>query len=138
MSLKIHPRTRILARKGPAEEADLLAAQKRFGPLPDEYVAIVREVTELELEFENGRYFRVWGPSGCVEMDEGYAIAAQVPGAIPIGDDGGCQFVYYGQGNKGWGLYCMDYGDIDPDEGVWIAASLEGLLADQDGSKRLP
>jgi hypothetical protein len=138
MPLKLHPRTRVLAVKGPAEQADLRLAEERFGHLPDDYTSIVQEATELELEFENGRYFRVWGPSGCVEMDEGYEIAAQVPGAIPIGDDGGGQFIYYGDGGRGWGLYCMDYGDIDPKEGVWIAVSLEDFLAHQEGSERLP
>ena len=101
-------------------------------------VQLMRLGTEIEISFENGRYLRVWGPTGCLEMDDAYLISAQISGAIPIADDGGGHALYYHHGQAGWGLYCSEFGDLDSGSSVWIAPSLSSLLGDQVGAERLP
>ena len=65
-------------------------------------------------------------------------ISQRIPGAIPIADDGGGNFVYYGRGRNGPGLYCCGYGDIDHVDAIWIAPSLKALLEQQAAFDPLP
>lgn len=138
MGLEFSPKVRVLAQEDPATESDIEKVTSRFPSLPAEYIDIVRHATEIEVEFENGRYLRVWGPSGCLEMDEAYLISAQIAGSIPVGDDGGGHVIYYHKGKSGWGLYCNGYGNLDPDDAVWIAASLDQLLRHYQDPELLP
>ena len=138
MAFDFSPKIKVLAKKGPATEAQIKEISARYPSLPPEYVELTRVATEIEVEFENGRYLRVWGPSGCLEMDEAYMVSAQIIDSIPVGDDGGGHVLYYHNGKAGWGLYCNGYGDLDPDSAVWIAENLEQLLRNHEGPERLP
>ena len=60
----------------------LNAAFTHFESLPQEYVDLVREATEIEVKHHNGQYIRVWGPMGCIEMDEGYGIRQRILDAM--------------------------------------------------------
>lgn len=128
----------VLAKEPPANEAQLSDLRSTYPSLPSEYVELMKVGTEIEVEFENGRYLRVWGPTGCLEMDDAYMISAYIDGAIPVGDDGGGHAIYYHTGQAGWGLYCSEYGDLDPDSSIWIAPTLKALLGDHVGAERLP
>lgn len=118
----------------PKAESDLIASvQERFPNVPDEYIKLVGEVTELELQHANGQYLRIWGPSGCLDQDDGYGISKRIPGAIPIGDDGGGHVILFLHGHHGFGLYHVGYGDIDAEDAIWIAESLNELLTEGKG-----
>ena len=119
---------RLLA-KHPGATAEQIAELKvRFASLPEEYVRLIEEATEIELQHENGQYVRIWGPRGCIEMDEGYEISKRINSAIPIGDDGGGQVIFYMKGKRRDGLYHVGYGNLDADDAVFTAPSLVELL----------
>ncbi|MBX9624137.1 MAG: SMI1/KNR4 family protein [Gemmataceae bacterium] len=66
-------------------------------------------------------------------MDEGYMIRHRIPGAIPIGDDGGGQVIFYAQGRDGFGLYHVGYGNLDIQDAKYIAPSLSDFLSRNKG-----
>ncbi len=123
----------LLAKDSPATNEQVGTLTTYFGSVPKEYVDLVFEATEIELQHRNGQYVRIWGPVACVEMDEGYGIRNRIPGATPIGDDGGCRVIFYANGKQGHGLYCVGYGNLDLDDAIWIAPSLVDLLGNATG-----
>lgn len=119
---------RVLATAPAADPTQIAALQGYFGPVPAEYLETVAEATEIECQHSGGQYIRIWGPDGCIEMDDIYGIRASVPGAFPIGDDGGGHIIFYYEGKRGAGLYHLDYGNLDGEDAVFIAPSLADLL----------
>lgn len=117
----------------PATQEQIDAAARHFGSLPQDFVDLAREATEVEIQHQHGQYVRIWGPLGCVEMDEGYGIRQRIRDAIPIGDDGGGNVLFYANGNRGDGVYRVGYGNLDIGDATWIAASLVELLTKADG-----
>ncbi len=138
MELQFSPKVQVLATEPRAEQTEIDQVRQLYPRLPEEYFALVSKATEIEVQFDNGKYFRLWGPLGCIEMDKGYMISQQIPGAIPIGDDGGSMVIYYYEGNEGWGLYCNSYGNLDPDEAVRISLGLKTLLEHHQGPENFP
>lgn len=121
----------------PATDTDIERCRRHFSMLPSEYEELVREGTEIELEHRNGRYLRIWGPLGCIEMDEAYEITQRMPNTFPIGDCGGCDLIFEANGNRGPGIYYATYGDLDLREAVWIAPSLRSVIEQGTGIEKL-
>lgn len=128
MIKSIHSSLQILASAPPAGANEVTLLQKYFGAIPTDYLQLVSEATEIELHHANGQYLRIWGPIGCIEMDEGYGIRQRIPGAVPIGDDGGGQVIFYQRGKQGFGLYHVGYGNLDGDDAIWMAPTLTIFL----------
>jgi hypothetical protein len=127
--LELLHRSIYLLAKQPAASGDEIALfNLRFPSAPEEYLKLVEEATEVELQHEQGQYIRIWGPSGCIDMDEGYNIAARMPSAIPIGDDGGGKVLFYLNGTCGRGLYHVGYGDLAAEDAIFTAPNLTELL----------
>jgi hypothetical protein len=124
---------RILARQPGVNNAQVVELKNSFPSIPAEYLQLIGEVTELELEYTTGQYIRIWGPEGCFEMDSGYDISKYIPGAIPIGDDGGGRVIFYLQDKKPPGLYHVGYGNLDANDAVYLAPNLTALLRDAIG-----
>jgi hypothetical protein len=119
---------KLLARQPPASDSQVLMLNGHYPSMPDEYLSLIKEATEIELQHQRGQYVRIWGPKGCVEMDDGYDISQRIAGAIPIGDNGGGKVLFYMNGKKGFGLYHVGYGDLDADVAIFAAPSLSALL----------
>lgn len=81
------------------------------------------EATELELSY-GGRYLRLYGPLGCMEMDEAYGISNAIPNAITIGDNGGGEVIVIVNN----AVYRVGYGALDSGELEYVAESMEELL----------
>lgn len=124
---------KVLAKGPPATQEQIDTAIAHFGSLPQEFIDLTREATEVEIQHRGGQYLRIWGPPGCIEMDEAYGIRKRIPTAIPIGDDGGGRVLFYAYGNQGDGLYQVGYGNLDLSDAIWIAASLVDLLGNAKG-----
>lgn len=106
--------------------ADLIA----FSPfeVPSEYLELIQERTEVEINVQNQGYIRIWGAKGCIEMNEAYFIQKYIPYSLAIGDDEGGNAILYAEGQNGFGIYAVGFGDLDADDMVFIAKSLRDLL----------
>jgi hypothetical protein len=130
--VKIHPHFDVLSNPPGASGAEILSLRNAFTWIPREYLTLIEVQTELELQHKNGQYVRIWGPSGCVEMDEGYRITTRIPGSFPFGDDGGGRVLHY-QGTNG--IYLVGYGSLNSEDAVFVAPSLLALLVHEAGIK---
>ena len=133
MLSKLHSSFTILATESPASSNEIAQLKVRFPEFPSEFVTLVEQATELELQHKDGQYIRIWGPEGCIDQDEGYEISRQMPGAVPIGDDGGGRVIVYLKGAQGFGLYFAGYGDLDSEDATWVSSTLEELLCEEKG-----
>ena len=113
-------------RLGTRADFDRLLAT--FPSIPRDYREIAETLAEYELKHAAGQYFRIWAPTAVLEMNEAHQVARRIPGAIPIGDDGGDRVVLYRQGDEGFGLYRAGFGALDADEVRYIASSLTDVL----------
>jgi len=137
MLAKLHSSLTILAVRPPATSDQVAIATNHFGSLPEEYVQLVGEGTEIELGGPDNAYIRIWGPEGCVDMEQGYNITHYLPGAIPVGDNGGCDVIYYGNGEKGFGVYKVGLSNPFQEYAVWLADSLTSFLVEGVGIDKI-
>ena len=129
----LHDDWLVLASRPPVEDHEVCLLRSSFPALPSDYLDFARMATEVELKGKGKKYLRIWSPQGCLEMDEAYGISQRMKGAIPIGDNGGGQVVFYQCGNRGDGIYRVGYGNLDADDAIFIASSLRSLLQDGEG-----
>jgi hypothetical protein len=132
----INPAFQVTAKQAPASVPDLARMRKGFPQVPEEYLSLIQEATAIELRCEP-RYLRIWHPDTCLDHADGYQMSRWLPGSVPIGDDGGGRVLMYFDGTKGWGLYRVSYGYLDPKGAVWVSASLTRLLVEKDGLENL-
>ena len=121
---RLHSNIRLLAHQPGASPVEIAAFQARYPDLPAEFLELMGEATDVELSY-CGRYLRLYGPAGCVEMDEAYAISSRIPQAITVGDNGGGEAIVFVPGR---GLHRVGYGALFADELVYIARTLDDLL----------
>ncbi len=98
--------------------------------IPEEYFEIVREKEiEISIKEDDGYVgLSIWGADRCLECNPAYHIQRYIPNGIAIGDNGGGSALLYANGKKGFGLYLVDFGDLDEDELIYISKSLKDLL----------
>ena len=101
--------------------------------VPFEFLEIIKERTEIEILVNDEKYIRIWGASGCIEMNDAYHIQKYIPDSLAIGDDECSNAVLYANGNNGFGVYMASFGDLGVDEMVYIADSLEAFFVNGDG-----
>lgn len=105
--------------------------------VPDEYLQLIREQTEIEISVENQKYIRIWGATGCIEMNEAYFIQKYIPSSLAIGDDEDGNAIIYAKGKDGFGVYVVAFNDLDVDEMIFIAQSLKEMLISAKGIEKL-
>jgi len=130
---RLNPHFRLLGKAAAASEDDITCMTGRLGDAPPQFLELLREATEIEVQHASGIYLRFWGPRGCVEMDAAYGIHKRIPGAFPIGDDGGGRVLLFMEGRNGFGLYLVGYGDLDADDALHVVSTLGELLTDGTG-----
>lgn len=125
-------------KQPPATEEEIKTL-KSFSSIevPLEYLELVHQATEIEIKVDNKMYIRIWSPSGCIEMNESYNIQTYIPNSLAIGDDEGGRALMYITGNEGFGLYIGSFGDLDIDDAIKIAPSLQDLLVNNIGKDKL-
>ena len=101
--------------------------------VPVEFIEIIKEKTELEILVNNEKYIRVWGAKGCIEMNSAHHIQKYIPDSLAIGDDECSNAVLYANGSNGFGIYMVSFGDLDVNEMVYIADSLEAFFVKEKG-----
>ena len=101
--------------------------------IPDDYLEIIRQASDIEFNVNDQRYIRIWGASVCIEMNEAYDVQKHLPNSLAIGDDEGGGALIHLQGKDGLGIYYNRFADLDIEEAVKIAPSLTELLINNVG-----
>ncbi|WP_106766533.1 1,3-beta-glucan synthase regulator [Paenibacillus faecalis] len=129
---------RIDASQGPSTEREIeLLLEFSSITVPNDYLDIIRLATEIEISVAKEVYIRIWGATGCTEMNEAYQIQQYIPNSLAIGDDEGGRALIYLSGSKGFGLYIIGFGNLDIEDAVFIAPTLEDLLTKNIGIDNL-
>lgn len=102
-----------------------------------EYIEIVRQVTNVEINVCNEMYIRIWDPTDCIEMNEAYYIQKYIPYSLAIGDDEGGKVLIYASGKEGFGVYLVDLGNLDIQDSIKLTVSLKLLLKNGIGIDKL-
>ena len=105
--------------------------------VPSEYLNLIRKHSELELMVSDTRTIRIWGASGCIEMNEAYHIQKYIPQSLAIGDDEGGNVLIYAMGCEGFGVYAVAFNDLEAEEMRYISDSLVSLLVNGKGVQTL-
>ena len=131
---KLHSSFKIATFRKTSSEEEIAALDKYTSiSLPVEFVGIVRENTEIEILVANEKCIRIWGASGCIEMNEAYAIQKYIPFSLAIGDDECGNAIIYANGKSGFGVYMVALNDLDVEELMYIAPTLESFLVYGEG-----
>ena len=101
--------------------------------IPKEFLEVIRELTEIEINVDEKKYIRIWGADGCIEMNNAYNIQENIPDSLAIADDEGGNALIYTTGEKGFGLYVIAFNDLDIDELQYVASSLSDLMINNVG-----
>lgn len=126
------------ARKSPSKEEEIKALRD-FSTIdvPTEYIEIIQLASDIEFNISDQMYIRIWGASGCIEMNEAYEVQKYLPNSLAIGDDEGGGALIYLHGKDGFGIYYNRFADLDIEEAVKIAPSLTELLVSNAGVNTL-
>ena len=101
--------------------------------IPEDFLEIIKELTEIEINVDRKKYIRIWGADGCIEMNDAYNIQESIPNSLAIADDEGGNALIYTTGQNGFGLYVIAFNDLDVDELEYVADSLSDLLINNTG-----
>lgn len=126
----------ILSQLPPPSVEDIKEHRDYFRSFPDEYYEFIQEYGEIELRHSNGQYLRIWGPMGCMEMDEGYGIRGNIPYAFPVGDDGGGNVIFYNMEKERYGLYHVGYVNLCIEDAIRISSNLKDLISYSQGIEK--
>lgn len=96
--------------------------------IPEDFLEVIRELTEIEINVDGEKYIRIWGAEGCIDMNDAYRIQDNIPNSLAIADDEGGNALIYTTGDQGFGLYVIAFNDLDIDELQYVSASLSELL----------
>lgn len=122
-----------------ASKEDEIKELINFSPIriPNEYLELIRQKAELEINVQGRKYLRIWGANGCIEMNEVYYIQKYIPRSLAIGDDEDGNAIMYADGKSGFGVYVVAFNDLDPNEMIFISHSLEDLLVFAKGVEKI-
>ncbi|PGD63031.1 SMI1/KNR4 family protein [Bacillus wiedmannii] len=126
------------AQESPASKEAIQELQKFSSiDVPLDYLEVIQHCTNAEINVQNELYIRIWSPTDCIEMNEAHDIQKYIPNSLAIGDDEGGKALLYVDRKEGFGLYTVDFGDLDIEETIKIAPSLKALLIDGVGVEEL-
>lgn len=101
--------------------------------IPEDFLEVIRELTDVEINVNGEKYIRIWGAIGCIDMNEAYSIQDNIPNSLAIADDESGNALIYTTGEQGFGIYVIALNDLDIDELQYVAGSLSELLKDNIG-----
>lgn len=137
--VKFHADFKLEANNLGSSNEEIIDLKNHFNgiAIPNEYIYFISEVSDAEILVQGELYIRIWGASGCIEMNDSYFIQKYIPDALAIGDDEGGQAIFYAKGNNGYGLYRVGFGNLDIADAVFISDSLYSLLIEGKGADEL-
>ncbi|ELY2798519.1 SMI1/KNR4 family protein [Cronobacter dublinensis] len=122
-----------------SEKKDIDALKNHFKgvSIPEDYLNFINQMSEAEILVLDEVYLRIWGAKGCLEINKEHHVQKYIPKSFAIGDDEGGQIIFYAEGNNGYGLYKVGFGNLDINDAEFIAPSLRSLLIDGVGAEIL-
>lgn len=103
--------------------------------VPEEYINIIRQQTELSIRIRSCSYecyIYIESAAECINLNESYEIQKWIPDSLAIGTDEGLHLLIYATGSKGFGIYAVEY-TFDMKNSIYLSDSLESLLIHADG-----
>jgi hypothetical protein len=134
----LHPTLRVYSYSSPATDQNLARLAAAYPVIPAGYLDLMREATSVTLLWNNRGELRIWGPEEVFGMAAAYNISARMPGAMPFADNGGGEWLVYGDGQQGRGVYLVDTGSLALDEyAPWLCRDLTELLTQAARAERM-
>lgn len=136
----LHPALTI-ASKDPACTEQEIRELAVFSPIivPDDYLNLVREATEVEIKADLGVdglwFLRIWGPAGCIDMNDAYNIQKEIPESLALGDNEGCGFLILLADEAQPGIYLIRTSYINRKGAIYLAKNLSDLLVKGENLK---
>jgi hypothetical protein len=131
----LHPSLRVYSYSSPATDQALARLAAAYPALPAGYLDQVREATNVTLLWNNRGELRIWGPEEVFGMAAAYNVTVRMPGAMPFADNGGGEWLVYGDGRQGRGVYLVDTGSMAlDDDALWLCHELTELLSEAAGA----
>lgn len=96
--------------------------------IPNDFIDVIKEQSEIEINVDNKKYIRIWGANGCIEMNDAYKIQDNIPSSLAIADDEEGNVLIYATKKDKFGLYIVALNDLEIDEMQFVAKSLSDLL----------
>lgn len=124
----IHHSLSIASSQQPSTE-DEIELLHQFAPIkiPDEFIELIRQATEIEFVSPDC-CFRIWGASGCLEMNRAYEVQNHIPKCIAIGDNESGFILVYVEKNASLGLHLISLSNLDIDDSILISGTLNELI----------
>jgi hypothetical protein len=124
----IHPSLKIASFEPPSTPNEIRSLRE-FSPIqvPDEYINLISQATDLEFASFNC-CFRIWGASGCIEMNQAYELQHHIPTCLAIGDNETGSILAYVNKNNSLNLYLISLSNLDIDDILLISANLSELI----------
>jgi hypothetical protein len=125
----------LIAASAPAStEADIarLLAVSTI-KVPEDYLDIVRERSDVEIAIAANAFVRIWGAARAIDLNGAHFIQQYIPNSLAIGDDEGGQALILATGLNGYGLYLVGFGDLDMSDASFIARTLKDFLVFGEG-----
>lgn len=101
--------------------------------IPQEYLNIVKKHSNVVIEFGEFEFVRIWGAERCVELNKAYGVQEELPESVAIADDGGDYCLIYMEGDNGYGLYYVGFGELDVVGATYVARNLRDFLVEGEG-----
>lgn len=119
---QLNPEFRLVDQKPPSPRALLSLREARA--ISEDLAELYGEVGEIDVEGPEPRYFRIWTANEILEIDDAYGVSRAIPGAVPIGSDGGGKLIVM----RGEALFSVGYGALAESSLRPLAASLGSFL----------
>lgn len=124
----IHTKLSVASSEPPStpDEINSLHQYSRI-QIPDEFINLISQATEIEL-MSSDCCFRIWGASGCIEMNQAYDIQKYIPDSLAIGDNEAGSILTYAQKNGSSALYLISLSNLDMNDAVLVSKTLNEVI----------
>lgn len=107
--------------------------------IPLDYIEIISKKSDLFIGINKADYMEltIWGAKDCIYNNNAYFIQKYIPNSMAIGANGGDSVLFYADGYNGFGIYAVEFGNLDIEDAKYITPSLTELLLNNIGLEEL-
>lgn len=130
----ISPEFFVYAFGPPASSSELDALGERYPLIPAGFADLALQVTGLVLLWHYRGELRLWHPGDIGAMDDAYEVSRYLPGAMPLGDNGGGSLLIHCIGADGAGIYLFEAGALFIEDARFLAPDIMALIERAEGA----